>query len=81
MDVHPIAQVRAYCHSFPGICAIYGKESSIPLTFFPHESYMRISVVSSTSQFIGRVSSEFHFNAIGPRVVRNNAANMHTTIL
>ena len=35
-------------------------------TFLPHESYIKISVVSAISQFIGKVSSEFHFNAIGP---------------
>lgn len=65
--VHPITRTRAYCHSFPGICAIYKTQGSTAPTFFPHESYIRISVVSSTSQFMGRVSSEFHFNAIGPR--------------
>ena len=34
-----------------------------------------MSVVKSTSQFIGNVSSEFHFNAIGPRRIRTNTEN------
>ena len=66
VDVHPMDITRVYCHSFPGICVIYVPAALPPITFFPQESYIRMSVVKLTSQFIGSVSSEFHFSAMGP---------------